>query len=84
MERFRLVLRSFNEGGWKATLKLPFPSHHLFSAKFCRTFEITSKDNVNLTFFSVKPLKPKKMSKKKSSETEIETLEFKQKKWCTR
>ena len=26
MERFRLVLRSFNEGGWKATLKLPFPS----------------------------------------------------------
>ena len=33
MERFRLVLRSFNEGGWKATLKLPFPSHQqsLFS-----------------------------------------------------
>jgi len=43
MERFRLVLHSFSEGGWQPRSNYHFQLiNNLFSAKFCRTFEITS------------------------------------------
>ena len=45
MERFRLVLRSFSEGGWELRSNYHFQLiNNLFSAKFCRTFEITSNN----------------------------------------
>ena len=43
MERFRFILHSFSEGGWYPRSTYHFQLiNNLFSAKFCRTFEITS------------------------------------------
>ena len=52
MERFRLVLHSFSEGGWQPRSNYHFQLiNNLFSAKFCRTFEITSSKKSSLSFF---------------------------------